>query len=102
MAQKNIFEPLRILFLGGNMSKDLSEWFKAQGEEVLYKEEKIYRGFAEEFSPGMIISYNYRHILKKDILSLPEKGVINLHVSYLPWNKGVYPNIWSVIDGTPK
>ena len=28
--------------------------------------------------------------------------VINLHISYLPWNRGVDPNFWSVVDYTPK
>ncbi len=28
--------------------------------------------------------------------------VVNLHISYLPWNKGSDPNFWSFIDGTPK
>lgn len=26
---------------------------------------------------------------------------MNLHISYLPWNKGADPNFWSCIDGTP-
>ena len=27
---------------------------------------------------------------------------INLHISYLPYNRGADPNFWSFIDGTPK
>lgn len=27
---------------------------------------------------------------------------VNLHISYLPWNRGADPNLWSYIDGTPK
>lgn len=29
-------------------------------------------------------------------------NIINLHISYLPWNKGADPNIWSFLDDTPK
>ena len=25
-----------------------------------------------------------------------------MHISYLPWNKGASPNLWSFIDDTPK
>lgn len=28
--------------------------------------------------------------------------IINLHISLLPWNKGSYPNLWSIIENTPK
>ena len=27
---------------------------------------------------------------------------VNLHVSYLPWNRGADPNFWSIVEGTPK
>ena len=27
--------------------------------------------------------------------------IINLHISYLPWNKGAHPNFWSHFDCTP-
>jgi methionyl-tRNA formyltransferase len=27
---------------------------------------------------------------------------INLHISYLPWNRGADPNFWSFINDTPK
>ena len=27
--------------------------------------------------------------------------IINLHISYLPWNKGAHPNFWSFYDCTP-
>jgi methionyl-tRNA formyltransferase len=46
------------------------------------------------------VSFGYRHILKPNILSLCR--FINLHISYLPWNRGADPNLWSWIDDTPK
>jgi methionyl-tRNA formyltransferase len=93
---------MKILFLGSGNSKELAEWLAAQGEEIVYVEEKIDGEFARRLRPEMIISYNYRHILKKDVLCIPGKGTINLHISYLPWNRGAYPNVWSFIDDTPK
>ena len=46
-----------------------------------------------------IVSYGYRHILR-GVEHLPP--AVNLHISYLPWNKGADPNYWSWRDDTPK
>ena len=52
--------------------------------------------------PDIVISYNYRHIVKEDVIDILGRKIINLHCSLLPWNKGASPNIWSFIDDTPK
>ena len=49
----------------------------------------------------LIISFGYRHIIKKDILN-ENIPILNLHISYLPWNRGAHPNFWSFFDDTPK
>lgn len=49
-----------------------------------------------------IVSHGYRHILKKEVLDLFPERAINCHISYLPWNRGADPNLWSWIDETPK
>jgi methionyl-tRNA formyltransferase len=56
----------------------------------------------EDSDADFIISYGYRHILKKPILDKFKDRAINLHISYLPWNRGADPNYWSFVDGTPK
>lgn len=49
----------------------------------------------------LIISFGYRHILSKDILKTAKSNPINLHLSYLPFNKGAHPNFWSWVEDTP-
>lgn len=49
-----------------------------------------------------IISFGYKHIIKEDIISFFNKRIINLHISYLPYNRGFHPNFWSFKDNTPK
>lgn len=49
-----------------------------------------------------IISYRYRHILSKEIIDYVGGRAINLHTSYLPWNRGADPNLWSILENTPK
>ena len=50
----------------------------------------------------LIITFNYRHILKKIILKKLKRPAINLHISYLPFNRGAHPNFWSFVENSPK
>lgn len=50
----------------------------------------------------LIVSYGYRYILRRAFLEKLSRPPVNLHISYLPWNRGSDPNFWSWIDDTPK
>jgi len=50
----------------------------------------------------MIVSFGYRHIIKQNVLEKFPGRVVNLHISYLPWNRGADPNLWSFLEETPK
>lgn len=54
--------------------------------------------------PGVdwIISYGYRHIIKPPILDKYAGRIVNIHIGFLPWNRGADPNFWSWYDDTPK
>ncbi len=47
------------------------------------------------------LSIFFGYILRPAFLDLFPAGTINLHPSYLPYNRGHYPNVWSLVDGTP-
>ena len=51
--------------------------------------------------PDLGISILFNYILKKEFLSLFPLGCVNLHPSFLPYNRGQYPNVWSIVEGTP-
>lgn len=51
--------------------------------------------------PDLLLSINFRYILKPDIIRIPKYGCINLHFGYLPYNRGVFADTWSIIDDTP-
>lgn len=95
---------MKILFLSNNeITYPLVEWFKNdKNEEVICSTNRITPEYLKEILPDMIISYNYRYIIKEDVLEYYDKWIINLHTSYLPWNKGADPNLWSFLDDTPK
>jgi len=92
---------MTILLLGGYNSTYLYDWLKSKGYEVILQDRPLDMGFVRQKTPDWIISYNYRWIIKEDIIDFMENKIINLHISYLPWNKGAHPNLWSIIDGTP-
>jgi len=55
-----------------------------------------------DFSADFIVSFGYRHILKEPILRSVARPIINIHISYLPWNRGADANFWSWFKHTPK
>jgi methionyl-tRNA formyltransferase len=92
---------MRVLFLGSDDSS-LVAWLRSVGEEVVATAKPIDVAFLDEYSPDMLVVYGYRHIIKKDVLVQCAGKVINLHISYLPWNRGADPNVWSFVEDTPK
>ena len=52
-------------------------------------------------SPDIGVSVFFGHILKRALLEIFPKGCLNIHPALLPFNRGAYPNVWSIIDGTP-
>ena len=91
----------KILFLGPQDSP-LVTWLREQGEQVIRTADKLSTQDVEEQEYSYLVSYGYRHILRKDILDVFPGRAINLHISLLPWNRGADPNFWSFIEDTPK
>ena len=49
----------------------------------------------------LILSFGFRKIIKENILKKLKKPIFNIHLSYLPFNRGAHPNFWSFIENTP-
>lgn len=88
---------MNILFLGNR--NEIPNWLEENSFSVFKTQEKIDAIFASSFD--WIVSYGYRHILKKEIIDAVNGKAINLHISYLPWNRGTDPNFWSHYEDTP-
>ena len=71
------------------------------GDEVLVFDEKINPEYIKSNNVGYIVSFGYRYIITPQTLEAVKGLAINLHISYLPYNKGAHPNLWSNADGTP-
>ncbi len=95
---------MEILLLGSDNLETarVHEFLRNQREKVLLVTEKISPAFFSTFLPDIIISYNYRFMLKPEVFNAPPLGTVNLHIGYLPWNRGADPNFWSHAEATPK
>jgi methionyl-tRNA formyltransferase len=49
-----------------------------------------------------IICFGHRKIIREPYLSIYGPRIINIHIGFLPWNRGADPNFWSWFDDTPK
>lgn len=56
----------------------------------------------QEQNPDCIVVAAFGQILKKEILTLPRYGCINIHASLLPKLRGAAPIQWAVIQGDEK
>lgn len=89
---------IKILFLGYSKEQtSLINELVSNECEVWHSEYEISttKGY------DLVICFGYRHILKKNIIESSIAPIINLHISYLPWNRGAHPNFWSHFDCTP-
>ena len=67
-------------------------WEKSNRTEIQKK--------AQNEGLDLLLSVNFGYIFKHNFLEC-FKEKINLHTSYLPYNRGAHPNVWPIIDGTP-
>nr|WP_243284314.1 formyltransferase family protein [Clostridium tyrobutyricum] len=85
------------------ISYELFYWLRnIKDQDVIMLQEDINIHKLKEIEPDLIISYNYKYIIKKDIIDYMKKRIINLHISLLPWNRGASPNLWSFLEDTRK
>jgi len=89
---------MKILFLGYSKCKLLSY---LNNHHTVYQTE-VAINLKNILAYDFIISFGYKHIISEDIIKHFNGKIVNLHISYLPYNRGYHPNFWSFIDNTPK
>ena len=91
----------KILFLGYTPRKTtLINFLRKKNFVKVYGQKILSPEFAKKYD--LIICFGYRNIIKKKVLDNVLRPPINLHISYLPYNRGAHPNFWSFIEKTPK
>lgn len=54
-----------------------------------------------ELRPDIGVSVLFGYVLRKWLIESFPRGCVNLHPSFLPYNRGANPNIWSIVEKTP-
>ena len=92
-----------ILFLTNNRNtEDLYQWLKDREVAVCRIGNKLTVEMVKQLEPSFVISFNYRHMISRQVLELLPGRIINLHTSLLPFNRGSSPNFFSFLGDTPK
>ncbi len=95
---------MKAVFLGLNEAGEhVYDWLNERDDvEVLaLLTEKEQLDLIKDLGPDIVISSGFRYKVPKNIIEVPEKGVVNLHPSFLPYNRGSHPYIWPLVDDTP-
>lgn len=56
---------------------------------------------ARALQPDVVLSVHFGYRVGDGILGCAPRGAFNLHPGLLPWNRGLYPNVWALAEGTP-
>lgn len=92
-----------VLFLTNNANTDVFYKKLCNCEDKVYRfSNKLTLDIVKELDPSFVISFNYKHIVPADVLDYMKGRIVNLHTSYLPYNKGAAPNFFSFYEDTPK
>jgi methionyl-tRNA formyltransferase len=87
---------------GNPRERWLCRWLQEHGETVELRTDDQWIDEIKSRAtvrPDVLVSYNLRRRVPAWVLhSVPG---VNLHIGYLPWNKGTHPVVWSVLDRTP-
>jgi methionyl-tRNA formyltransferase len=91
---------MNCLFLGYDRKKTrLIKLLEKKGCKVFNIKRKILISDIEK--NDLYFSFGYRKIIPKKIIKSAKRPIINLHLSFLPFNRGAHPNFWSFINETP-
>lgn len=93
-----------VIFLGMNKAgEEALEWLRQKEEVNILEVIEDRKGLEKikQMRPELVVSSGYEYIVPEEIIEVPEKGIVNLHPSYLPHNRGAHPYIWPLIDGSP-
>jgi len=92
----------KIIFLGYSYKDSKLKIFFNKNKNITIVERKNLPplNFLKKFD--LIISYGLRSKIPITYIKPLSGKIINLHTSYLPFNKGAHPNFWSWVKNTVK
>ena len=101
---KRHFQPEILYFIHDNNNSDFERRAKQKlTSQVLHfkKTDNEFWKSVKKEKPDIFLSINFMTILPEEIFTIPKIGSVNLHPSYLPYNRGNWPETWSIIEDKP-
>ena len=95
---------MKVLYFTNSDVLDLDtipQMIRKLGDEVICISHAIDLDWVKENKIDFIVSDRSRFLIKQDLIEYLPKKIINLHPSFLPWNRGYHPNYWSLKEKTP-
>ncbi len=94
---------LKVIILTNNRNAlKLISYLEQKGESLSIISCRINLDMVKRINPKIIISYNYKYVVGSEVINYVNGEIFNLHISFLPWNRGSSPNYWSFVENTPK
>ncbi|MBL4658337.1 MAG: hypothetical protein JKX73_10075 [Flavobacteriales bacterium] len=92
---------MRVVYLG-NIGSPIIDFLRSFDDEVTVTSQHLNTSFLNEHQPEFIVSSGYAHLVPREAIDYVNGNIVNLHISYLPWNRGSDPDFWSLVDDTRK
>jgi methionyl-tRNA formyltransferase len=51
--------------------------------------------------PDFIVTVYWAHLISTEVIAAARRGTVNFHPALLPVNRGWYPHVHSIVDGSP-
>jgi methionyl-tRNA formyltransferase len=51
--------------------------------------------------PDFVVTVYWAHLISRDVIAAAGHGTVNFHPALLPINRGWYPHVHSIVDGSP-
>ncbi len=94
---------MKILCLYNNpCAIELFNWLSEGRNDTVLWSDRLDASWCLYQNFDLTVSYTYRYILTEDVINALGNNAVNIHNSFLPFNRGSDPNIWSILDGTPR
>jgi methionyl-tRNA formyltransferase len=92
----------KVIFLGYDKNETRVISFIKRNFKIIVDQKKKLPHINHLIHYDLIVSYGLREKIPKKYIKVLKKKIINLHISYLPYNRGSHPNFWSWVKDTPK
>lgn len=104
LAEKDDLSLLYVIDKDSNINKDIILNSNLAANKVFLASElnnESHTKWLEQEQPDFIITTYWPYLLKEKVFSIAKQGTVNFHPALLPANRGWYPHVHNIIDGTP-